>query len=50
MVIAELLDFGAIGTAAAPLLTAALVAGATIGIGVMVARFGWRFFKGFSKG
>jgi hypothetical protein len=50
MTIDSILDFGAIATAVTPLLTAALLAGATLGAGVMVARFGWRFFKGFSKG
>lgn len=50
MTIASILDFGAIATAVTPLLTAALLAGATIGAGMMVAKLGWRFFKSFSKG
>ncbi len=50
MTVASILDFDAISTAVTPLLTAALLAGATIGAGIMVARIGWRFFKGFSRG
>ncbi len=50
MTVASILDFGAIGTAVQPLLTSALTAGATIGAAIMVARLGWSFFKGFSRG
>lgn len=50
MTISSILDFEAIGTAILPLLEAALTAGATIGAAVLVARFGWNFFKGFARG
>lgn len=48
--ISSILDFGALATAVAPLIGAAVLAAATVGGGVYVAKLGWRTFKSFGKG
>ena len=50
MTITEIVDFGALVTAASPILVGAITAAAGLGAAVMVCKIAWGFAKKFIKG